>query len=151
MRLINSMCYTEKATPARHRPERQNNACANRRKQCSPNETKSYSNPTPPHNRQNNPTNGHTPRRMKRTHTRLTYTRMRTHVPSHQAGDHLVPAHTDRYNPSKVWTQRQSGLPPRAVSSQGQPHHCRSSKKKNVWGSQAGGAGVGGSHQGVLK
>ena len=46
----------------RHRPERQCNACANRRKQCSPNETKSYSNPTPPRKRQNNPTNGHTPR-----------------------------------------------------------------------------------------
>ena len=31
-----------------HHPERQYNACANRRKQCSPNKTKSYSNPTPP-------------------------------------------------------------------------------------------------------
>ena len=41
-------CYTEKATPARHRPERQYNACDNRRKQCSPDEIKSYSNPTPP-------------------------------------------------------------------------------------------------------
>ena len=48
---------TEKATPARHRPERQYNARANRRKQCSPNETISYSNPTPPRKRQNNPTN----------------------------------------------------------------------------------------------
>ena len=62
-------CYTGKATPARHRPERQYNAGANRRKQCSPTETKSYANPTPPRKRQNNPTNGHTPRRMKPTHT----------------------------------------------------------------------------------
>ena len=59
-------CYTEKATPAR---QRQYNACANRGKQCSPNETKSYSNPTPLRKKQNNPTNGHTPRRMKPTHT----------------------------------------------------------------------------------
>ena len=62
-----SLCYTEKATPARHRPERQHNAHANRRKQGSPNETKPYSNPTPPRKRQNTPTNGHTPRRMKPT------------------------------------------------------------------------------------
>ena len=41
-----SMCYTEKASPTRHRPERQDNARANRRKQCSPNETKPYSKPT---------------------------------------------------------------------------------------------------------
>ena len=41
-------CYTEKATPARHGPERQHNARSNRRKQRSPNETKPYSNPTPP-------------------------------------------------------------------------------------------------------
>ena len=40
-----TMCYTEKATPARHRPERQYNACPNRRKQCSTNETKTYSKP----------------------------------------------------------------------------------------------------------
>ena len=119
------MCYTEKATPAKHRPERQYNACANRGKQCSPNETKSYSNPTPPRKRQNNPTNSHTPRRMKPTHTRLTYTRMRPH-----AGDHPVPVHTERHNPSKVWTQRQSGLPLRAVTSQGQRHRCRSSRKQ---------------------
>ena len=71
------LCYTEKATPARNRPERQHNALSNRRKQCSPNETKPYSNPTPPRKKQNTPTNGHTPRRMKATHTRLTYTRMR--------------------------------------------------------------------------
>ena len=32
------VCYTEKATPARHRPERQHNARSNRRKQCSLNE-----------------------------------------------------------------------------------------------------------------
>ena len=119
------MCYTEKATPARHRPERQYNARAKRRKQCSPNETKSYSNPTPPRKRQNNPTNGHTPRRTKATHTRLTYTRMRPHAPSHQAGDHPLPAHTERHTPSKVWTQRQSGLPPREL-----PAHRASSCAK---------------------
>ena len=62
---------------------------------------------------------------MKPTHTRLTYTRMRPHAPSHQAGDHPVPAHTERHNPSKVRTQQQPGLPPRAVSSQGQRQRCR--------------------------
>ena len=103
-----ALCYTEKATPARHRPERQHNARSNRRNQCSPNETKPYSNPTPPRKRQNTPTNGHTPRRMKPTHTRLTYTRMRPDAPSHQAGDHPVPVHTERHNPPKVRTQRQS-------------------------------------------
>ena len=36
---MSNVCYTEKATPARHRPERQHNARSNRRKQCSPNET----------------------------------------------------------------------------------------------------------------
>ena len=36
-------CYTEKATEATHRLERQYNACANRKKQCRPNETKPYS------------------------------------------------------------------------------------------------------------
>ena len=70
-------CYTEKAAPTRHRPERQHNARPNRRKQCSPNETKPYSKPTLPRKRQTTPTNGHTPRRWKPTHTRLTYTRMR--------------------------------------------------------------------------
>ena len=134
-------CYTEKATPARPRPERQHNARSNRRKQCSPSETKPYANPTPPRKRQNTPTNGHTPRRMKPTHTRLTYTRMPPHAPSHQAGDHPVPAHSERHNPPKLWTQRQSGLPPRAASSEGQWHRCRSSRKESVWGSQAGGGG----------
>ena len=110
----------------RRKQNQQYNACASRRKQCSPDETKSYSNPTPPRKRQNTPTNGHTPRRMKPTHTRLTYTRMRPHAPSHQAGDHQVPAHTERHNPPKVRTQRQSGLPRRAASSQGQRHRCRS-------------------------
>ena len=43
-----SLCYTEKASPTRHRPERQHNARSNRRKQCSPNETKPYSKPTLP-------------------------------------------------------------------------------------------------------
>ena len=75
-RVLTLECYTEKATPARQRPERQYNACANRRKQCSPNETKSYSNPTTPRQRQNNPTNGHTPRTQECALT-----------PSHQAGD----------------------------------------------------------------
>ena len=100
-------------------------ACANRMKQCSPNETIAYSNPTPPRKRQNNPTNGHTPRRMKPTHTHLTYTRTRPHVPSHQAGDHPVPAHTERHNQSKVQTKRQPRLPPRTVSSQGQRHRLQ--------------------------
>ena len=50
------VCYTEKASPTRHRPERQHNARANRRKQCSPNETKPYSKPTPPRKRQITPT-----------------------------------------------------------------------------------------------
>ena len=106
------MCYTKKASPTRHRPERQHNARSNRRKQCSPNETKPYFKPTLPRKRQTTPTNGHTPRRWKPTHTRLTYTRMRPHAPSHQAGDHLVPAHTERHNPPRLRTQRQSGLPP---------------------------------------
>ena len=118
-------CYTEKASPTRHRPERQHNARSNRRKQCSPNETKPYSKPTILRKRQTTPTTGHTPRRWKPTPTRLTYTRMRPHAPSHQAGDHLVPAHTKRHNPPRLRTQRQSGLPPRAASSQGQWHRCR--------------------------
>ena len=69
-----ALCHTEKATPARHRPERQYSACANRRKQCSPNETKSLSNPTPPRKIQNDPTNGHTPRgwQGRRTHVSRT-------------------------------------------------------------------------------
>ena len=107
-----------------------------------PNATKSYSNSTPPRKSTNNPTNGHTPRRTKPTHTHLTYTRMRPHAPCHQAGDHPVPAHPERHNPSKVWAQRQSGLPPRAASSQGQRHRCRSIRKQSVWGSQAGGRGL---------
>ena len=73
-RLELSPCNTEKAPLARHRPERQHNAGSNRRKQCSPNETKPYSKPTLPRKRQTTPTNGHTPRRWKPTHTRLTYT-----------------------------------------------------------------------------
>ena len=75
------MCYTEKATEARHRLERQYNACANRKKQCRPNETTPYSNATHPRKRQNNPTNGHTPSRIKLTHTRLTYAGTRPHAP----------------------------------------------------------------------
>ena len=50
------LCYTEKATEARHRLERQHNACANRKKQCRPNETKPYSNATHPRKRQKDPT-----------------------------------------------------------------------------------------------
>ena len=53
-----------------------------------------------------------------------TYTRMRPHAPSHQAGDHPVHAHTERPNPPKLRTQRQSGLPPRAASSRGFPAWC---------------------------
>ena len=126
------LCNTETATPARHRPERQHNSRSNHRKQCSPNETKPYSNPTPPRKRQTTPTNGHTPCRMKPTHKRLTYTRMRPHAPSQQAGDHPVPAHTERHNPPKLRTQRQSGLPPRPARSQGQRHRCRSIRKQSV-------------------
>ena len=36
-----TLCYTEKATEARHHLERQYNACANRKKQCRPDETRS--------------------------------------------------------------------------------------------------------------
>ena len=126
------VCYTEKASPTRHRPERQHNARSNRRKQCSPNETKPYPKPKPPRKRQTTPTNDQTPRRMKPTHTRLTYTRMRPHAPSHQAGDHPVPAHTNRHKPPRLRTQRQSGLPPRAACSQGQRHRCRSIRKQSV-------------------
>ena len=129
---LSGPCCTEKATPARHRPERQHNARSTRRKQCSPKETKPYSNPTPLRKRQTTPTNGHTPRRMKPTHTRLTHTRMCPHAPSHQASDHPVPAHTERHNPPKLRTQRQSGLPPRAASSQGQRHRCQSIRKQSV-------------------
>ena len=112
-RLPGAWCNTEKAAPTRHRPERQHNARSNRRKQCSPNETKPYSKPTLPRKRQTTPTNGHTPRRWKPTHTRLTYTRIRPDAPSHQAGDqYLVPAHTERHNPPRLRTQRQSGSPP---------------------------------------
>ena len=84
--------------------------------------------------RHNNPTNSHTPSRMKSTHTCCTYTGMRPHVPGEQAGDHLVPAHTERQNQSKVWTQRQAGGPPRAVSSPGHRHRCRSSGKQALLG-----------------
>ena len=66
-----SRCYTEKASPTRHRPDRQHNPRSNRRKQCSPNETKPYSKPTPPRKRQTTPTNGHTPRRMGTCHVRI--------------------------------------------------------------------------------
>ena len=57
------------------------------------------------------------PSRSKSTHKRRTYIGMRPHAPGQQAGDHPVPAHTERHNPSKVWTQRQAGSPRTAVSS----------------------------------
>ena len=62
-----AVCSTEKATEARHRLERQYNACAKRKKQCRPNETKPYSNATHPRKRQNDITNGHTPSRNAHT------------------------------------------------------------------------------------
>ena len=130
----------EKATEARHRLERQYNGCADRKEQYRPNETKPYSNVSHLYKRHNNPTNGHTPSRMKSTHTRLTYTGTPPHSPGQQAGDHPVPAHTERHSPSKVWTQRQARRPPLAVSSQGHWHRCRSSGKQSVWG--RGGRGL---------
>ena len=99
---------------------------------AGPNETKPYSKPTLPRKWQTTPRNGHTPRRLKPTHTRLTYTRMRPHAPSHQAGDHPVPAHTERHNPPRLRTQRKSGLPPRAASLQGRRHRCRSIRTQSV-------------------
>ena len=92
--------YTEKATEARHRLD--STVHVPTAKQCRPNETKPYSNATHPRKRQNISTNGPTPSPIKSTHTRLTYTGTRPHVPSHQAGDHPVPAHTERHNPPKV-------------------------------------------------
>ena len=103
-------CYTEKASPTRHRPEHQHNARSNRRKQCSPNETQPNSN-IHPRKIHNYPTHSHTPSRIKSTHTRCTYTGIRPHAPGQQAGDHPIPAHTERHNPSKVWTQRQARSP----------------------------------------
>ena len=49
--------YTEKATEARHSPERKYNACDNHTKHCRPNETKPNSNATHPRKRHSNPTN----------------------------------------------------------------------------------------------
>ena len=111
-------CYTEKATEARHRLERQYNACANHKKQCRPDETKPYSNATctHPRKRQNDPTTGHTPNCMKATHTRRTYTGTRPHAPGIQAGDHPVPAHRER----PTGTQRYRGKDlPRDPAAQG--------------------------------
>ena len=50
MDVMPCVCYTEKATEARHLPRRQYNACNNREKQCAcrPNETKPNSNATRP-------------------------------------------------------------------------------------------------------
>ena len=86
-------CHTEKATEARHRPERQYNACNSRSKQCRPNETQAISNTTHPRRGHNNPTNSHTPSRIKSTHTRRTYTGMRPHAPGLPADRHVVFAH----------------------------------------------------------
>ena len=74
--------YTEKAGEARERLDRQYTAHANRKKQCSPNETKPYSNATHPSKRQTILTNGHIPSRIMSKHTRLTYTGMRPRAPS---------------------------------------------------------------------
>ena len=49
----------------------------------------------------------------KSTHARRTYTGMRPRALGQQAGggDHPVLAHTERHNPSKVWTQRKARKP----------------------------------------
>ena len=58
MDVMPCVCYTEKATEARHLPRRQYNACNNREKQCAcrPTETKPNS-ATRPRRGHNNPTN----------------------------------------------------------------------------------------------
>ena len=111
---LEPLCYTEKASPTRHRPERQHNARANRRK---PQRNQTILQADTPAQKANYSYKRSHPRRWKPTHTRLTYTRMRPHAPSHQAGDHPAPAHTELHNPPRLRTQRQSGLPPRAASS----------------------------------
>ena len=63
------LCYTEKATEARHRPDRQYTACDKHKKQCRPNEPKPNSNATHPRKRRNNPTSSYTPSRIKSTYT----------------------------------------------------------------------------------
>ena len=73
--LLLSLCYMENKTSARHRLERQCNACDNCKKQCRHKETKPNSNAIQPrerHNNPNNPTNIHTPNRITSTHTPLT-------------------------------------------------------------------------------
>ena len=82
-------CYTEKASPTRHRPERQHNARSNRRKQCSPNETKPYSKPTPPRQKAN-------------------YSYKWSHPTPHEADAHTSHAHKNA--PSR--TQSPGGRPP---------------------------------------
>ena len=93
-----------------------------------PQRTKPYSKPTLPRERQTTPTNGHTPRRWKPTHTRLTYTRMRPHAPSHQAGDHPVPAHTERSTWHVVGAlelaEHDSGMARKLVAFSLQLHSC---------------------------
>ena len=72
---------------------------------------KPSSNAIHPRKRHNNPTISHTPSRIKSKHRRRACTGTRPHAPSEQAGDHPVPAHTERHNPSKVWTRRQARSP----------------------------------------
>ena len=108
---------------ARHRLERHYNTCANRKKQCRPNETKPYLNATHPRKRQNIPTNGHTPSRIKSTHTRLTYTRdapARARSPGGWLPSTCT--HRTRHNPTKVWMQRQAGSPPRPPDDRSDGH-----------------------------
>ena len=104
--LLLSLCYMENKTSARHRLERQCNACDNCKKQCRHKETKPNSNAIHPRKRHNNPTNSHTPSRIKSTHTRRTYTGIQPHAPGQQAGDHPVPAHTSNTEKANVLIAR---------------------------------------------
>ena len=103
-KLEHALLLHRETREARQRLELQHNTRANRKKQCRPNETKSYSNATHPHKRQNNLTNGHTPSRIKST--RLTYTGTRPHAPGHQAVDHPVPAHTEVTTRPRCYTEK---------------------------------------------
>ena len=64
--------------------------------------TEPHSNATHPHKRQNNLTNGHTPSRIKSTHTHLTYTGTGPHAPGHWATQCL---HTQSVTTCRRWTQ----------------------------------------------
>ena len=127
---LSLFCYTEKASPTRHRPERQHNARSNRRKQCRPKRNQTMLQADTPAQKVNYS--------YKRSHpTPLEADAHTSHVhknaPAHaQAGDHRVPARTERHNPPRLRAQRQSGLPPRAARSQGQWHRCRSIRKQIV-------------------